>query len=131
MANNYCQYSAALVLPKGREEEAVQIALRVAGELEKEDFCETDWAVEDKGTKEPYIWFSAEESGNVGHAEQIAKAVIEEMKLDKPFVLSWANTCSKPRLDEFGGGAFVVQRGRDTVWVDATSEAMKQAGIMA
>lgn len=129
MANNYCQYSAALVLPKGREEEAVKIATRVAEEMEKEDYCGTDWAVE--GTEQPYVWFSAEESGNVEHAEQIAKAVIEEMKLDKPFVLSWANTCSKPRLDEFGGGAFVVQRGRDTVWVDATSEAMKQAGIMA
>jgi Fe-S oxidoreductase len=127
MANNYCQYSAALQIPKGREEEAEKIAARVAEELEKEDYCGTDWAVEDKGTEQPYVWFSAEESGNPDHAESIAKAIVDEMKLDEPFVLSWANTCSKPRIDEFGGGAFVVRRGKDTVWVDATSEAMKQA----
>jgi len=132
MANNYCQFSAALVVPKGRGKRAESIAARVAEELEKDEAegcCGTGWSLEDEGSDSPHIWFRSDESGTPEHAEKIAKAILEELELDGAFVLSWAFTCSKLRLDEFGGGACVVRRGMETVWVDAASEAQKQAGI--
>ena len=36
-------------------------------------------------------------------------------------------TCSKPVIGEFGGGAFVVQKGIDTAWMDAASSAVDMA----
>ena len=53
------------------------------------------------------------------HVEQIARVIIEELEIDEPFYCSWSYTCEKPRIDQFGGGALVVQRGKDTKWVDA------------
>mgnify|MGYP003589551477 CR=1 FL=1 len=69
------------------------------------------------------VWFHVEESGNTDHVEAIARALLEELEMDEPFVCSWAYTCSKPRIDEFGGGAMVVRRGHETIWVDAMDSA--------
>lgn len=117
MANNYCETSSFLPIPVELKDEARAIAFRVDQELRDDpesECCDIVWEIEDDG-----IWFHGDESANVEHMEQIARAVIEELELDKPFYASWAYTCSKPRIDEFGGGALVIRRGRPTFWIDA------------
>ena len=114
MANNYCELSAMLEVPADKLEQAKAICLRVEQKLEEEDYCNAVWEVERDG-----IWFHHDESADPDHVAEIARAVIEELELDEPFYCSWAYTCSKPRIDEFGGGAFVIKRGKETQWVDA------------
>ena len=123
MANNYLEYSSFLEVPADKIEQARSIVAREIVKLEEEDewgYCGIYAEVEAKG-----VWFHAEESGNTDHVEAIARALVEELELDEPFVCSWAYTCSSPRIDEFGGGAMLVRRGHETVWVDAMNAAQE------
>ena len=127
MANNYCESSSFLDLDKDKLERAKEIVERVIASIEGED---------DEGLPEDYfgvevdfedsgIWFHHDESINTDNLEVLVKALLEELEIDEPFTFSWAYTCSKPRIDEFGGGACVVQRGQESVWVDATTTAIE------
>ena len=123
MANNYLEYSAFLEIPPAKIEQAQAIVAREIAKLEADDewgYCGTRADVKGKG-----VWFHAEESGNTDHVEAIARALVEELEIDDPFCCSWAYTCSSPRIDEFGGGAMVVRRGHETVWVDALNAAQE------
>ncbi len=44
---------------------------------------------------------------------------------EKPWSMEYAVTCSRPRLDEFGGGAVVCYKGQDH-WMSTASFVMKQ-----
>ena len=123
MANNYLEYLAFLEVPADKIEQARAIVAREIARLEEEDewgYCGTCAEVEPKG-----VWFHAEESGNTDHVEAIARALVEELEIDEPFHCSWAYTCSSPRIDEFGGGAMLVRRGCETIWVDAQNAAQE------
>lgn len=68
------------------------------------------------------LWIYAEESGNPEH---VALVLEEYLKLFEPagvITFSWAHTCSKLRVDEFGGGAAVVT-ATATKFLDAQSWA--------
>ena len=65
------------------------------------------------------MWFSADECIDTTQVAIFAQALLDELEIDEPFCFSWAYTCSKPRIDEFGGGACKVRRGMAPVWVDA------------
>lgn len=117
MANNYCKLSSMLHLPEDKLEAARVIVARVMNEIENGDEDE-DILV---SILPDGVWFHTHESANPEQVETIAKALVEELGIEEPFYCSWAYTCSKPRIDEFGGGAFVVKRGMETHWVDAMS----------
>lgn len=131
MADNYCQSSSQLNIPEdkiGRAQEIVDRAVKRIEEESEEEYCGCQVKVEEDG-----VWFHADESINLEHVEIIAKALVNELEIDAPFYCSWAFTCSKPRIDEFGGGAFVVKRGYKTSWVDAMSHVqdMVKCGKLA
>jgi hypothetical protein len=120
MANNYQQSSSFLHVPEEQKFKAKTIVFEEIDRItEQFEYCGCLVEFEHNG-----LWFYGEEYCDVQHVEQIARAVIEELELDKPFFCSWAYTCDKPRIDEFGGGAFVIVRGKDTYWVDAMTKAM-------
>ena len=124
MANNYLEYSAFLEVPAEKIEQARTIVAREIARLEADDewgYCGTGADVEGKG-----VWFYAEESGNTDHVEAIARTLVEELEIAEPFCCSWAYTCSRPRIGEFGGGAMVVRRGYETIWIDAM-DAVQEA----
>lgn len=131
MANNYTQSSSFLPIGQDKIGRAQAIIDRVIREIESDEegdgFCCCQVEVEVDG-----VWFHEDESVNPEHVAEIARALVDELEIDAPFFCSWAYTCSKPRIDEFGGGAFVIKRGCKTYWVDAMSaveEAVKD-GIL-
>jgi len=125
MADMYTESSSSLEFPKGKEEEVKRILNATICVIEdEEDFCGCEVKIINEGKDKPYIWFHAT---NTDHVEQLARAVINALELDKPFFCSWANTCSKPALDCFGGGAFVIKRGYQTRWVDALTHVMQDS----
>lgn len=122
MANNYTLTSSMLPIPAEKMKLAVAVCEDAELELTDLDgYCGIDWRAEENG-----IWFYDDESATIEHLEYMAGAVIEALEIDEPFYCSWAYTCSKPRIDEFGGGAFAIVRGHDTVWVDARSAVEQQ-----
>jgi len=124
MANNYMQSSSFIPFAPEQKAAANAIIERVETEI-LEEFDEPAGfhaTVEDAG-----IWFSDDgECINPEHLERAVFALVDELNLEGVFVCSWAYTCSKPRIDEFGGGAFAVAKGQDTVWIDASAEAERQ-----
>ena len=44
---------------------------------------------------------------------------------DKPWSMEYAVTCSRPRLDEFGGGAVICHRG-EAEWMSTASFVMQK-----
>lgn len=126
MANYYCTFSAFLAVPQHLMERAQFIINRQIWLLERLDECfpECEVVPRDDGDAHGFIIF-AEEQGEPDHAAGLARAVIEGLELDTEFVASWAYTCSRTRVDAFGGGGVVVKRGYKDYYVDARGELYK------
>jgi hypothetical protein len=76
-------------------------------ELSEDDF---DWdfpGFEYKLSKDN-LWAYAEEDGNMDSLCRIVQAFFRKFRPDGFFYVTWANTCSKMRVNEFNGGAMVV-----------------------
>ena len=127
MANNYCQFSAGIhdITPKEVawiEAEAETLTEQVDGGMGFSLSFETDHKNETK-----FLWLnSGDESGNPDSVISFVQSFLKEFRPNESFVITWADTCSKLRLDEFGGGAaFVTAKGAK--WVNTHSWAQKQA----
>lgn len=77
------------------------------------------------------IWICHDESIDLDLASNFTQAILNEFDMDKVVVISAAFTCSKPRVDEFGGITIVVTKDRIEVspcqqMVSAEYEAAKE-----
>lgn len=126
MANNYCQSSSFVRIPKDQIEKAKVIIDEIETGLIDGDVGYVGFVAE---LQEDGIWIYDDESVTPEHVELLIKELVEQLNLPGKHLCSWAYTCSKPRIDEFGGGAFVVQKGKETVWIDAETEALRLASL--
>lgn len=109
-----------LHIPKDKIEQAKSIVERVEEELEdgEEGYAGFRAVLEEDG-----LWiYDDGENINTEHVAILAQVLLDELEIDEPFIFSWSYTCSKPRVDEFGGGACAVRRGKDPIWCDARNE---------
>jgi len=88
------------------DEELVALTDRYGEDMR---YSRADW--QGGGEDDGSIWFHEEESGDIDGLIEVLKRWTYEHHRDKPIGFEWANTCSKPRLDAFGGGAAVVLNG--------------------
>ncbi len=126
MANNYTQFSVSLTLPN---KEAVDYALDLKQRMDiaHQDGCEEpddiprEWwplidgwgGFEAEKLHPNDLWIhDGGESGDPESAAALVQHLLEKYLPNECFYISWAATCSKPRLDEFGGGAlFITAQG--------------------
>ena len=54
------------------------------------------------------FWLYGDEYANVSHAGEFVRAFLAKFRSDQCWSLTWAETCSKPRVGEFGGGGLFV-----------------------
>jgi len=54
------------------------------------------------------LWMYTEEAGEPGMVAEFVQSYLKEFHPDDIWTLTWAATCSKPRLGEFSGGGVVV-----------------------
>ena len=66
------------------------------------------------------LWLYNDEYGEPGHVIQFVLRCAEALDLTGLWGFRWALTCSRPRLDAFGGGAQLIDLGkRESVdWID-------------
>lgn len=123
MANHYRQFSVSVrlhgklagawVTELLRDRQRTWQQLADAGEHDAADDLGIDfeWSI-DGGE------LSLSDNGESGNVEHVAALVRELMRLgyvQEPVSIYWADTCSKPRPDEFMGGAALVTK-RKTYW---------------
>ncbi len=78
------------------------------------DFCDD----QDRGGWGRHLWLYAEEWGDGGNVAWLVQKFLKKFRPDQCWSLSYAATCSKPRVGEFGGGAVFVTA--DTIaWQDS------------
>ena len=114
MANNYTQFSVMLPLPEkaGMEEVFGGIWEVQREEAENDPECE---AYEIYGGFEYEIqpgegvWVHDEDgNGNPEAAAGFIQRYLKDLDIKEAVYMSWANTCSKPRINEFDGGGVVI-----------------------
>jgi len=117
MSNHYLQTCSKIDIRKGQEEEAIRIVAESVRAIVQDGYEHVGINV---NVEADGVYLYGKESCNTDHMEEIARALLEGLEIDKPFIASWAYSCSdmnKP--DEFGGGAMYVRRGVPTVYTDA------------
>lgn len=120
MANNYCHFSSWMDIPREKKDLAGDVIAKAYEELEDSGFYFGGTLVDiECDNTRCGVWFRDDESGDIEAVEFIARKLIDTLEIDEPFYCSYAYTCSKPRIDEFNGGAFVVKRYHETYWCDA------------
>ena len=142
MANNYTQFSAELDLGSF---ENVKIALatlaeHVAADMEANSCTDNGWinvnaSAEHESTRPTKLWIhSGDESGDVEATLDFVATIGKALKLKGLWGFSWADTCSKLRIDEFGGGAAIVNLANGRVefintyqWLDKKLRPRKAA----
>jgi hypothetical protein len=119
MADYYTQGSFVVEIPKGAEEKARAIVDRVNEEFGEDVGYEHDF-------EEGDLWVYSDTYFDPDHVAVLLRALVEELELPDTIIVQWANSCSKPRVDAFGGGAFAIKRGYETIWIDAADEAARR-----
>jgi hypothetical protein len=97
---------------------------------EEWDFCDFEWSVEpvelDVGGCAAEMWIHADESGDPDQVAAFLQAYLQKFNPNDSLWFSWAYTCSKMRVNEFGGGAAVVTADAIKL-IDAQRWALDQA----
>ena len=71
-----------------------------------EDFPRFEYEIDESGN----WWIHADEQADLGHIVDVVQAFINKFRPDFVFRLTYAETCSRPRVGEFGGGWMVVSK---------------------
>jgi len=116
MANNYTEFSELIECKTKPQQKWL---LR---QLSKDDRSYACVAEEDG----PNVWVHSDESGDLGVVAEVVGRFQKKFKIATPWIGSCSYHCDHPKLGEFGGGAVVVHRGKQT-WFDATSMAEEKA----
>jgi 3-deoxy-D-manno-octulosonic-acid transferase len=117
MADNYTQFSTLIPYQTQAQRDWLVMALDKAADSDEGAICQ--YEIEER---ESAIWVYAEEYGDVQRLADLVAEYQEEYVTVPPWILSWSETCSKMRLDEFGGGAVAVKGGQQK-WFNPMLEA--------
>jgi hypothetical protein len=95
----------------------------------EDNFPMFDWHFGGKGEGRMFFIVS-EEDGSIDDIAVVVQEFLAKFRPDNFFQLSWAATCSSPRVGEFGGGAvFVTAKGAkfmsDTEWLRLQREEFR------
>jgi hypothetical protein len=99
---------------------ALELYQAFGDQLEREDAASAGFALAihpaEGGTA---LWIHSDESGDPEHVIAFVLLCAQTFQLKGRWGFEWANTCSKPHLDAFGGGAHIVDlaTGSTFAWV--------------
>ena len=121
MADYYTYFSAMFDLPIQHKELVDQLLENKLDPFEVIDWESADeitpgfcykWEL-DHGRQLACLWIYAEEGDdNVTNVATFVCYIQKRFQLEEPWGMEWSNSCSKPRLDAFGGGAVVCHLGK-------------------
>ena len=130
MADYYTQFSC--ILDVGAAENvarAASIRQQLASTLEEDEDADIGFDVEPDPTSGPgALWISSDGYGEPEHVIAFVLRCAEEFDLRGRWGFRWALTCSRPRLDGFGGGAQLLDLGarQSLAWVDCEHWVLAQ-----
>lgn len=131
MANNYCLFSEMLTDLTKEEYEWIKKELEGPELLDEQEleawrkahpwviddsdfpgFCRQFECRLDNSTHFQRLWIYAEEYGNPLMVAQFVQSFLKKFRPESYWTITWSETCSKPRVGEFGGGGVFVTAKR-------------------
>ncbi len=114
MADFFTQFSCHLdVCSAGNARRAEDVWGELAAELYREDGGYPGFQVEVDHEHGPgALWIHSDEYGEPEHVIRFVLRCAEALNLQGCWGFTWSQSCSKPRLDSFGGGAHVIDLGK-------------------
>lgn len=116
MANNYAQFSEAIVVPENK----VQVVIEFLEAYETMCFNdEVDWyggidyTFPLKEGEKTLFWFHSDETYTNEELLYLVQGVLDAIESDEPVTVSVAYTCSKPCIGEFSGGCYAIWKDKD------------------
>lgn len=110
MAEFYTQFSC--ILSVGTAENATRaetIRGELAAELDRHEGESLGFDMEvDHESGPGALWIHSDEYGSPEHVIRFALRCASELRLGGLWGFTWSHSCSKPRIDSFGGGAHVL-----------------------
>jgi hypothetical protein len=94
-----------------------------ATELDEAEGVEPGFDIEaDPDTGDGALWLRGDGCGEPEHVITFVLRCAEAFDLTGRWGFAWALSCSKPRLDGFGGGAQLIDLGerRSLAWIDCS-----------
>jgi hypothetical protein len=122
MADYFTQFSCVLEVGAGNVEAALAIHAQMAQDLEADDGLSIGFVAHPSHSSPSALWLYEEDHGEPEHVIAFALRCAEAFDLKGRWGFCWALTCSRSRLDGFGGGAQVLDLGRrkSLAWVDCS-----------
>ena len=111
MADYYTHFSFVVDVKNREQDDGLKKMLTQAKNEElNEETLYTPWSCETKDDLTSF-WFHSDDCGQVDLIVDILAKWQEDFNYDQPICFEWANTCSKPKLDAFGGGSVLIYKG--------------------
>ncbi len=120
MADNYLEFSESLdsltrkeaawlraQLENSPDTDCPRFLLDFPEREEGDDYCGFQHDFQGD-SHDRHLWISAEERGDVDRVAHLVQKFLRQFRPDRCWSLTYANTCSKLRFGEFGGGAAFV-----------------------
>lgn len=110
MADYFTSFSCLFnVGSAANADKAEDIRTQLETDLGREDAAELGFAMEHYPEPDPgTLWLHAEAYGDPEHVIAFVLRCAEAFELTGRWGFAWALTCSRPRLDGFGGGAQLI-----------------------
>lgn len=113
MADFYTQFSC--IFDVGNAENATRADMirgEFAGELDRHEGESLGFDMEIEHESGPgALWIHSDEYGSPEHVIRFVLRCAADLKLGGLWGFTWSHSCSKPRIDAFGGGAHVLDLG--------------------
>jgi 3-deoxy-D-manno-octulosonic-acid transferase len=133
MADNYVQFSEMITGLNKKEKDWLEKEYKDR----RDQSFENDFAYPEEGadfelivekeTNRKYsAWLHADEFGDVVHVAELVHEFLKKFRPKDVFSLTYSETCSKPRLGEFSGGAIVVT-AYDIKYMNASTWAEQES----
>ena len=113
MANNYVSFSFQVKCPS--EEAANTLEDSLAKAMNLDDECLNLEHAEAEGDA---VWIAEEEGTDLEFLADVLQDYLQHNDPHGSIGFTWAETCSKLRVDEFGGGAVFITHD-DQVWLNS------------
>jgi len=130
MADYFTHFSCELEVGPANIEAALAIYAQMARDLEADDGLSMGFAAVASFGAPSCLWLYDEDHGEPEYVIAFVLRCAEAFDLQGRWGFCWALTCSRPRLDAFGGGAQIVDLGarRSLAWTDCSHWLSGQLG---
>ena len=117
MANNYTSFSFQVKCPSEEAantlEDSLGSAMDAGVEADAERWLGLEYAEAEGNT----VWIAGEEGTDLEYLADVLQDYLQHNDPEGSIGFTWADTCSKLRVDEFGGGAVFIT-AEDQVWLN-------------